>query len=164
MQSSVVESSSSPRVEVRGLHYQPQYEPHVPDPYRSNEKSEPGKLKRHLVLAPAEGWLALVLIAVALYCDVSSIISVGWVSHTFILYWSAAAGLIVGLGIAKLRSLPQAILHLAACLIGHWLSVWLTSAVAFHVSWHLLVAGIGAIITDPTRINSGELVFHCYLS
>ncbi|TMD59137.1 MAG: transglutaminase domain-containing protein [Chloroflexi bacterium] len=162
MQSSVVESSSSPRLEVRGQRYQPQYEPHVPDPHRSNGKPEPSK--RHLALAPAEGWFALVLLAVAMYCVVFSIISVGWVSHTFILYWSAGAGLIVGLGIAKLRSLPQAILHLAACLIGHWLSVWLTSAVAFHVSWHLLVAGIGAIITDPTRINSGEMVFLFYLS
>src|SRR3989440_3194874 len=164
MQSRVVESSSSPRLEVRGQHYQTQYQPHVPDPHRSNGKPKPSKPKRHLALAPAEGWFALVLLAVAMYCVVFSIISVGWVSHTFILYWSAGAGLIVGLGIVKLRSLPQAILHLAACLIGHWLSVWLTSAVAFHVSWHLLVAGIGAIITDPTRINSGEMIFLFYLS
>src|SRR6266567_9630102 len=164
MQSRVVESSSSPHLEVRGQRYQPQYEPHVPDSHRSNGKPKPSKTKRHLALAPAEGWFALVLLAVAMYCVVFSIISVGWVSHAFILYWSAGAGLIVGLGIAKLRSLPQAILHLAACLIGHWLSVWLTSAVAFHVSWRLLVVGIGAIITDPTRINNGEMVFLFYLS
>src|SRR2546422_3946557 len=164
MQSRVVESSSSPRLEVRGQRYQPQYEPHVPDSPRSNEKPKPSKTKRHLALAPEEGWLALVLLAVAVYCVVFSIISVGWVSHTFILYWSATAGLIVGLGIAKLRHLPQAILHLAACLIGHWLSIWLTSAIAYHISWGLLIAGIGAVITDPTRLNNNEMVFLFYLS
>src|SRR6266516_6976033 len=161
MRSSVVDTSSSPGLEVRGQHYQPQYGPHVPGPQRS--KPEAGRPKPHLALAPEEGWLALVLLAVAVYCVVFSIISVGWVSHTFILYWSATAGLIVGLGIAKLRHLPQAILHLAACLIGHWLSVWLTSAVAFHVSWQFLIAGIGAVITDPTRVNNSEMLFLFYL-
>ncbi|HEY6409265.1 MAG TPA: transglutaminaseTgpA domain-containing protein, partial [Ktedonobacteraceae bacterium] len=85
-------------------------------------------------------------------------------SHTFILFWSAAAGLCVGLAVAKIRGMPQPILHLGACLIGHWLSVWLASVVAYHVSWGLLIAGIGAVITDPTRISNSEMVFLFYLS
>jgi transglutaminase-like putative cysteine protease len=105
------------------------------------------------------------LLAVSIYCVVYSIISVGWVSNTFILSWSAAAGLLVGLIIAKIHRLPQPILHLAACLIGHWLSVWLTSVIAFHVSWGVLIAGIGAVLTDPTRLNNNsEMVFLFYLS
>jgi transglutaminase superfamily protein/transglutaminase TgpA-like protein/uncharacterized protein DUF4129 len=159
MPSSVVEPS--PGLEVRG---RPQYGQHVPVSQRSLQKPSAKKAYRQRNLAPAEGWLALALLAVAVYCVVYSITSVGWVDHTFILYWSATAGLIVGLAIAKLRHLPQFILHLAACLIGHWLSVWLTSAIAFHVSWHVLLTTIGAVITDPTRINNSEMVFLFYLS
>jgi hypothetical protein len=162
MPSSVVEPYSSPGLEVRGRHYQPRYGPYAPDPRRAKQKPEASKPKRQL--APVEGWLALVLLAVAVYCIVFSISSVGWVDHTFILYWSATAGLIVGLGIAKLLRLPQPILHLAACLTGHWLSIWLTSVIAFHVSWQVLIATIGAVITDPTRINNSEMVFLFYLS
>lgn len=164
MPSRVVESSSSPGLEVRGQPYQPRYGPHLPAPQRSKQKPEASKPKRQLVLAPAEGWLAMALLAVAVYCVVYSITSVGWVDHTFILYWSATAGLIVGLAIAKLRYLPQVILHLAALLIGHWLSIWLTSVIAFHISWQLLISTIGAFLTDPTRINNSEMVFLFYLS
>ncbi len=161
MPSSIVESYSSPGLEVRGQHEYGQY---LPVLQRSKQNPEASKPKRQLVLAPAEGWFALVLLAVAVYCVVYSITSVGWVDHTFILYWSATAGLIVGLAIAKLQRLPQVILHLAACLIGHWLSIWLTSVIAFNVSWHLLIATIGAVIADPARINNSEMVFLFYLS
>src|SRR3989442_8817648 len=41
---------------------------------------------------------------------------------------------------------------------------WLTSVIAFNVSWHLLIATIGAVITDPARINNSEMVFLFYLS
>src|SRR6266702_6241677 len=161
MPSSIVESYSSPGLEVRGQHEYGQY---LPVLQRSKQNPEASKPKRQLVLAPAEGWFALVLLAVAVYCVVYSITSVGWVDHTFILYWSATAGLIVGLAIAKLQRLPQVILHLDDCLIGHWLSIWLTSAIAFNVSWHLLIATIGAVITDPTSLNNNEMVFLFYLS
>src|SRR5207244_6139295 len=55
-------------------------------------------------------------------------------------------------------------LHVAACLIGHWLSIWLTSVIAYRVAWGLLIAGIGAVLTDPSRINNSEMVFLFYLS
>ena len=86
MPSSIVESYSSSGLEVRG---QPEYGPHLPVPQRSKQNREASKPKRQLVLAPTEGWLALLLLAVAVYCVVYSITSVGWVDHTFILYWSA---------------------------------------------------------------------------
>ncbi len=160
MRSSVAESHSSS--ELRG--YQPRYEPHMPNSQRPKPKPTTAKPQRRLVLAPAEGWLAMVLLAVSVYCVVYSIIAVGWIGNTFILNWSAAAGLLVGLLIAKIHRLPQPILHLAACLIGHWLSIWLTSVIVYHVSWGVLIAGIGAALTDPTRLNNSEMVFLFYLS
>src|SRR5947209_6852000 len=164
MRSSVVESYPSGGLDVQGQRYQPQHKSRQPDYQRPGTKSTPGKPERRLSLAPTEGWLALFLLAVAVYCVVFSIIAVNWVGHTFILNWSAAAGLLVGLLVAKIRHMPQAILHLAACLIGHWLSIWLTSAIVYHISWGLLIAGIGAVITDPTRLTNNEMVFLFYLS
>src|SRR6266487_3277378 len=151
---------SSPIFDVRNQRSQPLYEPRLPKAKRPQSTAK----KSRLVLTPKEGWLAMLLLAVAVYCVVYSISSVGWVSHTFILYWSAAAGLCLGLFIAKVHRLPQPILHIAACLSGHWLSIWLTSVIAYHASWGLLIAGIGAVITDPTRINNSEMVFLFYLS
>lgn len=168
MRSSVVESSPSAGVATRGQRQQSTLDPRVaqPNPNRphSHTNDTTRKSKHRLVLAPNEGWLPLFLLAIAVYCVVFSISAVGWVQNTFILTWSAAAGLLVGLVIAKINRLPQAILHLAACLIGHWLSIWLTSAVAFHIFWGLLIAGIGSVLTDPTRINNSSAVFLFYLS
>ena len=168
MRSSVAESHPSAGVEVRGQHnqHQPPFNLRVPNPDRPypNAASTLQKPQHRLTLAPVEGWLPIVLLAIAVYSVVFSISAVGWVHNTFILNWSAAVGLIVGLVIAKINRLPQAILHLAACLIGHWLSVWLTSAIAFHISWGVLIAGIGSVLTDPTRMNNSEIVFLFYLS
>ena len=164
MRSNVVEPYSSPIADVRSPRNQPQYEPRRPDAKHPTTQSQHAQSKSRLVLAPHEGWLAIALLAAAVYCVVYSISSVGWVGHTVILYWSATAGLFSGLVIAKIRRLPQPILHLAACLIGHWLSIWLTSVIAYHASWGLLIAGIGAVLTDPTRINNSEMVFLFYLS
>src|SRR5438128_2453225 len=125
MRSSVVESYPSGGLNVQGQRHLPQHEPRMPNYQQPGTKSPPGKPERRLSLAPTEGWLVLFLLAVAAYCVVFSIIAVDWVGHTFILNWSAAAGLLVGLVVAKIRRMPQAILHLAACLIGHWLSIWL---------------------------------------
>ena len=166
MRSSVVESYPSAGVDKRGQRYQPPSDPRVPQSNHRYSSTHPASKKstRRLVLAPVEGWLPIFLLAIAIYCVTFSISAVGWVHHTFILNWSAAAGLLVGLGIAKINRLPQAILHLAACLIGHWLSVWLTSVIAFHIPWGVLIAGIGSVLTDPTRISNSEVVFLFYLS
>src|SRR5438477_11019040 len=164
MRSNIVEPYASPNIDIQGQRKQPQYEPPGPVPSSPTLQFTRGTSKFRLVLAPKEGWLAMLLLAAAVCCVVYSISSVGWVSHTFILYWSAIAGLFVGLSIAKIRRLPQPILHVAACLIGHWLSIWLTSVIAYRVAWGLLIAGIGAVLTDPSHINNSEMVFLFYLS
>ena len=85
--------------------------------------------KRRGTLRPAEGWTVLLLLAIALYSVVVSIISVQWVENSPLLLYMPICGLLVGMVIAKIPRFPQSILHLAACLIGHWLAVWLTSTV-----------------------------------
>ena len=140
--------------------------PPVPPPGRSSVLSVQ-KPRRQLVFAPAEGWLAMALLAVAVSCVVYSIISANYESNTFILPWGAFAGLFVGLGVSKVRKIPQGILHLAACLLGHWLSVYLTSVVALHISWLVLLGNIrstimgGGISSIPT---SADMVFLFYLT
>jgi transglutaminase-like putative cysteine protease len=167
MRSSVVESSPASRpagVQSQRHQYQPPYPPHKSYSPRPTSKRLKGTSERSLVLAPAEGWLVLVLLAVAVYCVVFSISQLGWVGNTFILNWSATAGLVVGLIVAKIEKFPQVILHMAACLVGHWLSIWLVSAFALHVAWTLLIAKIGTIISDPTNFNRSDMVFLFYLS
>ena len=62
---------------------------------------------------------------------------------------------------------PQAILHLGACLIGHWLSIWLTSAIAFHIPWTLVLGDLRVAFTGQFASLGGsasEVVFFFYLS
>ena len=110
MRSSVAESHPSANVEVRGQHnhHQPPFNPRVPHPDRpyANAPSTVKKANHRQVLTPAEGWLPLVLLGIAVYSVVFSISALGWVHNTFILNWSAAAGLVIGLIIAKINRLP----------------------------------------------------------
>ena len=48
-----------------------------PQPARSGKQ----QAKSALPLAPFEGWFVLVLLGIALYCVVASIIAVGWVGR-----------------------------------------------------------------------------------
>ncbi len=177
MRSSEVESNPTSKFAERGSQYHQyqQYQPAYKSPFHPSlavsvyptAKPAIQRPKRPIVLAPAEGWLALLLLAVAIYAVVLSIISARWVNHTSILFWSAALGLLVGLLIAKVQRVPQAILHLAACLVGHWFSVWLTSAIAFHISWMLVLAALRTAITgglSPAALPGGDIVFLFYLS
>jgi hypothetical protein len=118
-------------------------------------------------LQPAEGWLVLVLLAIALYSVVLSIRVVNWVDNSSLLLSMPACGLLVGLTIAKIPRFPQSILHLAACLIGHWLTVWLTSAVAFHIPWIQVLVVLRAAFSGQVGsmgIAAGKIVFFFYLS
>ncbi len=166
MRSSVVESYPPVDVKTRGS-YVPPSEPRMPNLKRPPSQPIPRKPKRRVVLAPADGWLALVLLAVAVYSVVYSIMAANWVDHTTILIWSTASGLIIGLIIAKIHRIPQAVLHLAACLVGHWLSVWLTSALAFQISWLVVLGSLRSAFTsgfaNPMTATS-EMVFLFYLS
>ncbi len=120
-----------------------------------------------LHLVPAEGWLAMVLLAVAVYTVVISIIASGWVSANSNLVVSTAAGLLAGFLVAKTKHFPQAFLHLGACLMGYWLSVFLTSNVAYHVSWLLLLQNLRSVISGGLMsplANGSDMVFLFYLT
>src|SRR5438132_4460038 len=165
MRSSVAEShpsgqdttrspAAAPRSEFRSP--RPQHQIPHPAAYRERQRS--------FSLAPSEGWLAMLLLAIALYRVVFSIISYNWVDNSFILPWSAAAGLLVGLCVAKIQRFPQAILHLGACLIGYWLSIYLTSVLASHISWLVLLGNLRAVIGGGSGAANSEIVFLFYLT
>ncbi len=142
----------------------------TPPPYRpsmSHPPSRPRKAAEKKVLAPAEGWLAFLLLAVAVYSVVLAIVDAHWVPHSTILLWCPIPGLLLGLLVAKLPRLSQAILHLAACLIGHWFCVWLTAVIAFHVSWLFLLSSIKTVILggmNTTLVPSTNVIFFFYLA
>jgi transglutaminase-like putative cysteine protease len=118
-------------------------------------------------LRPSEGWMALLLLTVALYSVIISIVAVNWVNNGSLLLSMPVGGLLVGLVIAKIPRFPQSILHLAACLIGHWLAVWLTSTMAFHISWIQVLADLRAAFTGQAATmgtSAGKVIFFFYLS
>lgn len=142
--------------------------PHSPSQSRRSQvRSATYAAQPRLTLAPAEGWMALVLLAVAVYTVVISLGASGWVSANMNLVVSTAVGLLTGFVVAKLKRFPQAILHLGACLAGYWLSVFLTSTIAYHVSWLLLLQNLRSVIggglVSPLT-NGGDMVFLFYLT
>jgi transglutaminase-like putative cysteine protease len=170
MRSNVVESRPPENVEIRdsNIPYRPGF--HVPDldpqRYRA-QSSEHKSLENQLSLTPSEGWLAMLLLSIAVYSVVFSIISANWVDFSYILLFSTAVGLLLGLCIAKIQRFPQAILHLAAVLLGHWLSIWLVSAFAYHISWLLLLENVRSVISGSfasTVSSNSEMVFLFYLT
>ena len=168
MRSSVAESRPPGNLETRSPVTVPGTKFRTPHPQRHAAQSVAHKPRqRTFSLAPHEGWLAMLLLTIAVYSIVFSIISANWVGNSYILLWSTAVGLLAGLCVAKIQRFPQAILHLGACLGGYWLSIWLTSMVAFHVSWLVLLENLRVVITGvfamPAAAN-GELIFLFYLS
>ncbi len=139
------------------------------DSYRNGQPD--GRLvsqpKLYGMLKPAEGWMVLVLLMIALYSVVASISAVKWVDDSYLLFWMPICGLLIGLVIAKIPRFPQSILHLAACLIGHWLAVWLTSTVAFHIPWIRVLAELRATFSGQAASmgpDAAKHVFFFYLS
>jgi transglutaminase-like putative cysteine protease len=171
MRSSVVDTGRAPKVAAPDKNSIPPSQPRVsfqqptpPSPKKPVRRPLEVSLK---VITPEEGWLALALLAIALYCVVFSVIAAKWVDQSQALLYTPLVGLLVGLGIAKVPRLPQAILHLAACLLGYWFSVLLTSFVAFHASWLLLLGGLRATLTgNITSLTPAQsmMVFFFYLS
>src|SRR5260221_10212061 len=168
MRSSVAESRPPGNVETRSPATVPGTEFRTPHPQRQAAQSVAHKPRqRTFSLTPNEGWLAMLLLTLAVYSIVFSIISANWVGNSYILLWSTAVGFLAGLCVAKIQRFPQAILHLGACLGGYWLSIWLTSMVAFHVSWLVLLENLRAVITGVFAMSAaanGELIFLFYLS
>ncbi|HYX51478.1 MAG TPA: transglutaminaseTgpA domain-containing protein, partial [Ktedonobacteraceae bacterium] len=170
MRSDVVESRPPQNVEIQdsAMPYQPEYRKPEFDPRSYKVHSAAYKSRENQAkLVPGEGWLALLLVGIAVYSVVFSIIFANWVNFTYTLLISTAVGLLLGLCIAKIPWFPQSILHLAAVLLGHWLSIWLVSTFAYHTSWLLLLANLRSVIfgglTSPVSTNS-DMVFLFYLT
>ncbi len=168
MRSSVIDTRRVADHSVQGGRYSPPNSPQ--HQYNRNMRSSvppKNQPKRELRLAPVEGWLPLLLLGIAVYSVVYAIVQANWVSHSSILLWSPIVGLLIGLLVAKLPRLPQAALHLGACLVGHWFSIWLTSVVAFHINWLLLLGSIKTIILgglSPTALPNTDTIFFFYLT
>ncbi len=148
------------------------HEGRQPSSYPINKSTfhntEPPSALTQRGITPAEGWFVLVLLAIAVYSVTLSVIAADWVDHSVMLLWSPAVGLLTGLVVAKTPRMPQSLLHLGACLLGHWLSIWLTSFIVFHVSWLLLLGDLRTVIIGgfgATMMPNGEeMVFFFYLS
>ena len=170
MRSDVVESRPPQNAEILDskIPYQSGYRIPERDPRRyrvqsSRYKSQENRFK----LTPGEGWLVLVLLGIAVYSVVFSIIIANWVDFSYILLVSTAMGLLLGLCVAKIQWFPQAILHLAVVLMGHWLSIWLVCTFAYHISWLLLLANLRSVIFGgftSTVSSNNEMVFLFYLT
>src|SRR6266699_3486012 len=170
MRSNVVESRPPENAEIRGSNrpYQTGYRIPERDPQYYRAQSSGHKAQENqLRLTPGEGWLALLLLGIAVYSVVFSIIFANWVDFSYSLLFSTAVGLLLGLCIAKIQRFPQAILHLAAVLLGYWLSIWLVSAFAYHISWLLLLENLRSVISGgftSTVSSNSEMVFLFYLT
>lgn len=153
----------------------PAYPPIIAQPQVRQQRGarRPGKeaargmrfASRGVIIRPLEGWLPFVLLALSVYAVVVGFIQAEWVSGSTVLLYSTAAGLLAGLGVAKVMRFPQSILHLAACLGGYWLSVWLASQVALHIPWTTLLADLralisGSILSSPELGNQAIFLFY----
>ncbi len=170
MRSNVVESRPPENAEIQGsnIPYRPEFRIPDLDPQRYRAQSSGHKSpENQFTLTPSEGWLAMLLLSIAVYSVVFTIISANWVDFSYILLFSTAVGLLLGLCIAKIQRFPQAILHLAAVLLGHWLSIWLVSAFAYHISWVLLLENLRSVLSGgfaSTVSSNSDMVFLFYLT
>ena len=167
MRSSVIDANRSPNIEGRSTKSEPSFSSHWSTASHLHSSTVLHPSHRRLRFSPAEGWFAMVMLAVALYSVVFSVIAANWVNHSFLLLWSPAVGLVMGFVIAKTPRLPQAVLHVGACLVGHWLSIWLTSVVAYHVNWMMVLIGLRAALTgsmSTEMMPTSEIVFFFYLT
>src|SRR6266496_307384 len=170
MRSNVVESRPPENAEIRSsnIPYQSEYRISALDPQHHRAPSSGHKSQENQFrLTPGEGWLAMLLLGIAVYSVVFSIIFANWVDFSYILLFSTAVGLLLGLCIAKIQRFPQAILHLAAVLLGYWLSIWLVSAFAYHISWLLLLENLRSVMSggfSSAVSSNSEMVFLFYLT
>src|SRR6266581_2779718 len=106
MRSNVVESRPPENVEIRGSNrpYQTGYRIAERDPQRHRAQSSRHKSQENQFrLTPGEGWLAMLLLGIAVYSVVFSIIFANWVDFSYILLFSTAVGLLLGLCVAKIQ-------------------------------------------------------------
>lgn len=126
----------------------------------------PGESHRHFLM-PIEGWLPLLLLAVAVYSVVYSVTAAIAINHNTILWIMTACGLFCGLLVAKSRYLPQFIMHMGACLLGYWLALFATSFLAYHVPLITIFASLHSAITSGFTLSdplANAMVFLFYLA
>ncbi|GCE47406.1 hypothetical protein KTH_22750 [Thermosporothrix hazakensis] len=105
------------------------------------------------------------LLAVALYSVVYSVIAANWVRHDTLLFICPAVGLLVGLVISKVSKVPQSVLHLLACLFGHTLAVLVTCMLAYHIPIQTLIETTRqAFIGGFQAMEAIERLFFFYLA
>lgn len=125
------------------------------------------KLRRPFALTPGEGWLPLVLLAIAVYSVVYSVTAAITIDHSNILMITTALGLLCGLLVAKSRSFSQAVLHVGACILGYWLAIFATSLLAYHVSVLTILASLRSVIANGFTLSGTQdstMVFLFYLA
>lgn len=162
MRSSLIEARPAPG--APGYHARS-----VPNQQRppASPPMTPQKKRKRIPLAPSEGWLPLLLLAVAVYSVVYSVTAAIAISHTDVLWLTTALGLVCGLVVSKSRYLPQAVLHIAACILGYWLALLLTSSLAYHVSLLEILASLHSVITNGFALSgtpTSDMVFLFYLA
>jgi Transglutaminase-like enzymes, putative cysteine proteases len=116
---------------------------------------------------PREGWLALCLLALALYCVVYAIVAAHWVDDGNALYYGPVLGLLGGLVVAKAPRISQVLLHLFACVVGYLFSLWVACTLVFHsplllLFSYLIAAFTGHLSAQP--LEAGQMVFFFYLA
>lgn len=161
MRSSLIESrpASNANSYQRRTTPQPQRPPTSPPGTRPKP--------RRMNLIPSEGWLPLLLLAIAVYSVVYSVTAAITISHSSVLWITTALGLLGGLIVSKSRYFPQAVLHIAACILGYWLALFLTSFLAYHVSLLAILVSLRTVISNGfalTGTQDSDMVFLFYLS
>lgn len=123
--------------------------------------------RRSLPMTPDEGWLPLFLLAVAVYSVVYSVTVAIVIDHSNILMITTALGLLCGLLVARSRNVPQAALHVGACILGYWLALFATSLLAYQVSVLTILASLRTVIANGFALagtQESTMVFLFYLA
>ncbi|HEY0755542.1 MAG TPA: transglutaminase domain-containing protein [Ktedonobacteraceae bacterium] len=162
MRSSLIEARPANSARV----YPTQAAPHSKHPLLPRAAKPPRKRKlAHLV--PTEGWLPLLLLSIAVYSVVYSVTAAIAINHTGVLWITTAMGLACGLIVSKSRYFPQAVLHIAACILGYWLALILTSSLAYHVSLLEILASLHGVVANGFSLAgtpASDMVFLFYLA
>jgi transglutaminase-like putative cysteine protease len=79
-------------------------------------------------LAIREGWSTVLLVSVLVYISVWSLLRADWAAGMGFLNWVTLAGLITGVAVAKWRTTPSVIAHVAGAAVGMIIVVYYTSA------------------------------------
>lgn len=161
MRSSLIDAR--PAASAQGYPAQPGYRPqHSPLP----PPVTPSRKRKRISLVPAEGWLPLLLLSVAVYSVVFSVTAAIAINHTDVLWVTTALGLACGLLVSKSRFFPQAALHITACILGFWLALFLTS-LAYHISLLAMLAIFRTVLDNSLSISGlsqSDTIFLFYLA